>query len=203
MLGMLLKKTITIFTLVDPVCMIPLFLAACIGADAREKEKFARSLGVTVTLTLLASALAGGALLSLMGISIGSMGIAGGLIALIFALAMVIGHELDVKIAVGDAVDKRSVVPLGIPLLAGPGCMAYMIGQQHGYARTDWALLIGPSVIVGVLTWLVFHTVSRAQGLIRQSTLNVFERIGGFLLAALSIEMIVTGVKASFPNLVG
>lgn len=199
------KKTITLFALVGPVTMIPIFLAAVDGFDLGRKKRFARSLGVSVTIALLVAAFLGASLLDLLGVSIGAMQIGGGIIVLLLAIAMVMGKETSFKGASpppdGDAGHEASIVPLAVPLLAGPAAFSYVMGNSAWKHEWELVHIVVPILVVGATCWITFHMAATAQRRIRQSALDVVEKIGGFILSAIAIEMIATGLRGLFPVL--
>src|SRR5438045_359295 len=92
-----LKKSITLFALVGPLSMIPIFLTAVDGLNPPGKRRFARTIGVSVTVALLAAAFLGMPFLGLLGVSLGAMRVGGGIIVLLLAIAMVLGQETNFK----------------------------------------------------------------------------------------------------------
>jgi len=205
LMALTIKKTITLFALVGPVTMIPVFLAAVEGFVLGDKQRFARTLGISVTIALLIAAFLGTSFLGLMGISIGAMQIGGGIIVLLLAIAMVLGKETSFKGATpaanGDAGHEASIVPLAIPLLAGPAAFSYVMGNSAVKHEWDLIHIIVPILLVGLACWITFHMAATAQRKIRQSSLNLAEKIGGFILSAIAIEMIATGLRGLFPIL--
>lgn len=206
LLALTLKKTITLMVLVGPFTMIPVFLAAVTGHTLDEKQRFARALGLSVTIALLVAAFLGTSVLGILGVSIGAMQIGGGIIVLLLAIAMVMGKETSFKganaPASGDARHEASVVPLAIPLLAGPAAFSYVMGNSAWHRELDLIHIVIPILAVGAACWIVFHTAATAQRKIRQSALDTVEKIGGFILSAIAIEMIATGLRGLFPVLV-
>ncbi len=206
LLALSIKNTITLFALVGPVTMIPVFLAAVDGQTQREKLRFARLLGLSVTVALLIATFLGTSLLALLGVSIGAMQIGGGIIVLLLAIAMVLGKETSFKGA-GPAPDdaatphEASVVPLAVPLLAGPAAFSYVMSNSAWKTEWDLVHIVVPIVLVGTACWATFHFAASAQRKIRQSLLIMVEKIGGFILSAIAIEMIATGLRALFPAL--
>src|SRR5690606_17110143 len=97
-----LKKTVTLLALVEPASMIPIFLASVEGLEIDEKTRFARTVGISVTLALMVAAFFGMPLFSLLGVSIGAMQVGGGIIVLLLAIAMVLGKETSFKGAPED-----------------------------------------------------------------------------------------------------
>lgn len=202
-----IKKTITLFALVGPVTMIPIFLAAVSGRETGEKTRFARTIGFSVTLALLIAAFLGTTFLGLMGISVGAMQVGGGIIVLLLAIAMVVGKETSFKGAAqppdGNARHEASIVPLAIPLLAGPAAFSYVMGNSAWKSEADLVHIVVPILVTGLACWITFHMAATAEKGIRQSALDVVEKIGGFILSAIAIEMVATGLRALFPALAG
>jgi len=205
LMALTIKKTITLIALVGPVTMIPVFLAAVDDFALKDKQRFARTLGFSVTIALLIAAFLGTSFLGLMGISIGAMQIGGGIIVLLLAIAMVLGKETSFKGATppknGDASHAASIVPLAIPLLAGPAAFSYVMGNSAVKIEWDLVHIVAPILIVGAACWITFHIAATAQRKIRQSSLDLVEKIGGFILSAIAIEMIATGLRGLFPVL--
>jgi MarC family membrane protein len=200
-----LKKTITLFVLVGPVTMIPIFLAAAEELDLPGKIRFARTIGLSVTVALLVATFLGMPILGLLGVSLGAMQVGGGIIVLLLAIAMVLGKESTFKgsfsATTEEGVREASIVPLAVPLLAGPAALSYVManGSWHSYA--DLIHVVAPILIVGTACWIIFHMACQAEKRIRQSTLDVVERIGGFILAAMAVEMMAAGLRGLFPLL--
>jgi multiple antibiotic resistance protein len=204
-LALTLKKTITLFVLMGPVSMIPVFLAATEGFDIGSKGRFARTIGLSVTLALLVATFLGMPILGLLGISLGAMQIGGGVIVLLLAIAMVLGKESTFKgspsIASEDGVREAAIVPLAVPLLAGPAAFSYVMGNSTWHTSADLIHVVMPILLVGIGCWITFYMASQAEKKIRQSTLDVVQRVGGFILAAIAVEMMATGLRGLFPML--
>lgn len=196
-----LKKTITLFALVGPLTMIPVFLAAAEGLDLPGKVRFARTIGISVTVALLAAAFLGMPLLRFLGVSLGAMQVGGGIIVLLLAIAMVLGQETSFKGSNQGGAKQAALVPLAIPLLAGPAAFSYVMGNSEWRGAADLVHVVLPILIVGGGCWISFHAACLAQKQIRQSTLDIVERVSGFILAAMAVEMIATGLRGLFPAL--
>jgi multiple antibiotic resistance protein len=204
-LALTLKKTITLFVLMGPVSMIPVFLAATEGFDLGSKGRFARTIGLSVTVALLVATFLGMPILRLLGVSLGAMQVGGGVIVLLLAIAMVLGRESTFKgsptIANEDRVREASIVPLAVPLLAGPAAFSYVMGNSAWQTYADLIHVVVPILIVGIACWVTFYMACQAEKKIRQSTLDVVQRVGGFILAAIAVEMMATGLRGLFPML--
>jgi multiple antibiotic resistance protein len=200
-IAFIIKKLVTLLALVDPFSMVPIYLGAVNGKTAEQKQAFARGVGFAVSIALLVSAFAGSAILSAFGISFGSMQVAGGILALILAIAMVLGKEEAVKQGHCPKEVAPKIVPLAVPLMVGPAAISYSIANGHWTSGPDLLSMLLPPFVVGTVTWLTFGTSARADRAVNATSLDLIEKVGGFLLAAMAVEMVGTGLKAMFPAL--
>jgi len=200
-----LKKTITLFALVGPVSMIPIFLAAARELDPKGKVRFARTIAISVTVALLVATFLGMPLLGLLGVSLGAMQVGGGIIVLLLAIAMVLGKESSFKgspaVATATRPQEAEVIPLAVPLLAGPAAFSYVMGTSAWHSYLDLIGVVVPILIVGISCWITFRMACQPRRTIRQSTLDLVERVAGFILAAMAVEMMATGLRSLFPIL--
>ena len=200
------KKAITLFALVGPISMIPVFLSASAGLNAEQKIGFARTIAVSVTVALLAATFLGMPLLGVLGVSLGAMQVGGGIIVLLLAVAMVLGKETTFKglppVAGDSKIREASIVPLAVPLLAGPAAFSYVMANGAWIRYVDLIHVVLPIFIVGLSCWITFRFACRADREIRQSTMDVVERISGFVLSAMAVEMMATGLRSLFPVLI-
>lgn len=202
-----IKKAITLFALVEPIATVPIFLAAAAELDSAGKQRFARTIAIAVTVALLVATFLGMPLLALLGVSLGAMQVGGGVIVLLLAIAMVLGKETYFKgmspSPESHEVGNASIVPLAVPLLAGPAAFSYVMANGAWSTPGEFASVVLPIVLIGLACWLTFSMASRAEREIRKSTLDMVERIGGFILAAIAVEMMATGLRSLFPALGG
>lgn len=194
---------VTLFVVVDPVGMVPLFLALTHDmARSRRKQVAQRALLVAAGLLTL-FAVAGESILDGVGISIAAFRIAGGVLLFLTALDML--FERRTKRREGKTneheaspADDPSVFPLATPLLAGPGALATMIllaGQGTGWRH----LLLVEAIMLAVLAIVaVMFVLSASIGrLLGRTGIMVATRLFGMLLAALSIQFIIDGLSAT------
>jgi multiple antibiotic resistance protein len=200
-----IKKTITLLVLVGPVSMIPIFLAASDGLDMFSKVRFAKTIGFSVTVALLVATFLGMPILGLLGVSFGAMQFGGGIIVLLLAIAMILGKESTFKgspsVNTENDVQDAAIIPLAVPLLAGPAAFSYVMGNSALQTSSDIIHIVAPILIVGIACWITFHMACYAERKIRQSTLDLVERVGGFILAAMAAEMMAAGLRGLFPIL--
>jgi multiple antibiotic resistance protein len=204
----LAKAALALFAIVDPVGVIPIFLSATLGFSETQRRLAARVAAITVIAVLAAFTFVGEPLLAFFGIRIAAFSVAGGLLLLLLALSMVQAHvspQRQTREEAEEAVEKDAVgvVPLGVPLLAGPGAITHVIvaaGAAPGDLLHQSALLI-PIVLVGLSVWLSFRLgpmIARRMG---ATGIHVVTRLMGLIIAAISIEMIASGLGKLFPGL--
>ncbi len=202
-IALILKKVITLFALVEPVAMIPVFVAATEGLGEAAKIRFARTIALSVVIALLLAAFIGLPFLGLLGVSLGAMQVGGGMIVLLLAIAMVLGKESSFKGVTPQDGEAReaAIIPLAVPLLAGPAAFSYVMANSAWQKPLDLIHVVMPILVIGYLCWLTFRLACRAERQIDRSTLDLVERIGGLILAAIAVEMMATGLKSLFPAL--
>jgi multiple antibiotic resistance protein len=144
-------------------------------------------------------------LLALLGVSLGAMQVGGGIIVLLLAIAMVLGKETSFKgtpfVADQHGLPEAAIIPLAVPLLAGPAAFSYVMANSSWNNVADLIHVVLPILIVGFSCWVTFRTACSAERQIRKSTLDLVERVGGFILAAIAVEMMAAGLRGLFPAL--
>jgi multiple antibiotic resistance protein len=204
------KAALALFAIVDPVGVIPMFLSATHGFADAQRKLAARVAAITVIGVLAAFSFAGEALLAFFGIRIAAFSVAGGLLLLLLALSMVQAHvspQRQTREEAEEAAEKDAVgaVPLGVPLLAGPGAITNVIvaaDAASGNLAHQGALLI-PIVLVGFSVWLSFRLAPVIARKLGATGIHIVTRLMGLIIAAISIEMIASGLGKLFPGLLG
>jgi len=202
-----IKIFVAMIVIVNPLGIMPVFVAMTASQSDRQRKAIARIAAITVGATLLISALLGERVLEVFGISLASFKVGGAILILMNSLAMMQAMPARDKQTPEEAIeaeDKASiaVVPLGIPLLAGPGAMSTMIiyaSEKQG----AWHLLAVCAVGIGVAltTWLALRVATRIGRRMSTTTVNVATRIMGLLLAALAVEIFAGGIVELIPAL--
>ena len=131
----LLRAIVGIFVIVDPIGSVGIFLAVTQGFAAEKTAKAARFAGLTVAAVLIVSALMGQAILDLFGIRLASFSVAGGILFLILAVEMIKGEGVSQTRQSHDQIElipSTAIVPLGVPLMAGPGAISTVILASPG-----------------------------------------------------------------------
>lgn len=201
------KFFIGLFALVNPVGIIPVFISMTSYQTAAVRNKTNLTANLSVAIILLTSLFLGDAILQIFGISIDSFRIAGGILVVTIAMSMIsgkLGEDKQNKQEKSETAIRESigVVPLALPLMAGPGAISSTI--VWGTRFHSVMHLIGFSIAIALFAlccWGVFRLAPWLVRLLGQTGINVITRIMGLLLMALGIEFIVTGIRALFPGL--
>ncbi|EKD7778460.1 NAAT family transporter YchE [Escherichia coli] len=201
------KFFIGLFALVNPVGIIPVFISMTSYQTAAARNKTNLTANLSVAIILWISLFLGDTILQLFGISIDSFRIAGGILVVTIAMSMIsgkLGEDKQNKQEKSETAVRESigVVPLALPLMAGPGAISSTIVWGTRYHSISY--LFGFFVAIALFAlccWGLFRMAPWLVRVLRQTGINVITRIMGLLLMALGIEFIVTGIKGIFPGL--
>lgn len=204
----LFKLTIALLAIVDPIAGIPMFLSATAGNSQDSRKRTSRIVAITVFCVLGVSALIGTEILKFFGISIPSFLIGGGILLLMLAISMLQAQDSRIRqtpdeLEEASEKDAVAVVPLGIPLLAGPGAISTMIIATHkapDFAHNLYLLI--PAAIIALLVWATFAAATRISERLGKTGMNIITRVMGLIIAAIAIEYIYRGLIELFPKLV-
>lgn len=190
----------TLFVIIDPIGLAPIFAALTQGMPVKQRRGVAiRASAIAIGLLVL-FALLGESVLGFIGISMPAFQIAGGILLFLTALQMLFEQRQNRREDHADedpTDDDPSVFPLALPLMAGPGAIATMIllmGQTQdalGYASVIGAMI--GVVLIAFLLFLAAPLIERALGKVG---INVVSRLLGMLLAALSVQFVLDGLRA-------
>ena len=201
------KFLIGLLAIVNPFGAIPIFVALTSDVKESERKRIARIIVVAVTTILLVSLMFGERVLHFFGITINSFTVGGGILILLMAISMVQARISPVSHTEEEAQESESktsvaVVPLAMPLLAGPGAISTVILYAHKDAGVSHYLMMGIDILIlaGVL-WTVLQLVPWISRHVSQTGINIFTRIMGLILMAIAIEFIANGMKGLFPVL--
>ncbi|GKX51835.1 YchE family NAAT transporter [Budvicia aquatica] len=202
-----IKFLVGMFALVNPVGILPVFISMTNYQSPAARDKTNLTANLSVAIILWCSLFLGDAILRIFGISIDSFRIAGGILIVTIAMSMIsgkLGEDKQNKQEKTETTvrDNVGVVPLALPLMAGPGAISSTIVWSTRY--NTWLDYLGFFVAIALFSfccWLLFRAAPLLVRLLGQTGINVITRIMGLLLMSLGIEFIVTGVKATFPGL--
>ena len=190
----------SIFFLVDPFAALPTFLAVTDGATASRRRRMAAKASTTALVALCAFALMGKYIFKMFGITLPAFEIAGGIILLLIGLDMLEAKRSPTQEASGDteaaaAKEDAGIVPLGIPMLAGPGSMTSVM-VLVGQAQTEWqmaAILISIAITAAVC-YLVLGYSDAVARVLGPTGIRILVRVMGLLLVALAVQYFVNGL---------
>lgn len=197
----------SLVAIVNPVAAVPLFLSFTAESAASERNKLAILTAIAVLSASIIAAVFGQTMLQFFSLSVDSLRIAGGIIVLLMGLQLLQSEMSELASIDGTTTGanlRRSkiVSPLAIPFLLGPGAITAIIVQCESVSTTADALTVG--AVVTVVALLVMVTLLAAQPIARRlgsSGLTVAARIGGMIIAAIAIDMMITGIRNSFPGI--
>jgi multiple antibiotic resistance protein len=191
---------LTLFVVIDPVGMAPVFLGLTADRPPAERLRIARKSIVVAALVILAFGLGGSRLLSALGISLDAFRIAGGVLLFRIAVDMVYAHqerETEEEAAESRARRDITVFPLAIPFIAGPGTLASVMILSTAARRVPWGLgaVLAMAVLVLLLTYVAFRLAGPVSRLLGRTGVNVISRVLGILLAALAVQYVADGAR--------
>ena len=183
---------LTLFVIMDPPGIIPIFLALTARRGAKAMAKLALQAALTAFGVIVLFALFGERLLSFLGITLPALQASGGLLLLIVALELLTG-KTDEPTEVDDV--NVAMVPLGTPLLAGPGAIvATILFVRQADSTPEITALILGIVLIHVTIYLVMRFSTVLARILKPTGILVLTRIAGLLLAAIAVQLIADGV---------
>lgn len=190
---------VTLFVVIDPIGLTPVFIALTPGMGAAARRRIGFRAIVIAAILMMIFGLAGDAILHAIGISIPAFRIAGGLLLFLTALDMLFERRTERREGqADDSAHDPSVFPLAMPLLAGPGALAAMIlltGQDAGVVHM---LLINLMMLaVLAIAMVLFHLATPLAHALGRTGTMVVTRLLGMLLAALSVQFVIDGLKGA------
>lgn len=206
-LSIYIKFFIGLCALVNPIGMIPIFTTMTNNQSFIERKKTNLIANFSASLILIISLFFGNNILNIFGISINSFRIAGGILIISIAFSMISGEFINkIKKEKDQKKEKKieniSVVPLAMPLIAGPGAISSTIVWSTYYFT--WINLFICSLVIflfSFICWLCFQAAPCVVQILGETGINIITRIMGLLLMSLGIEFISTGISAILPGL--
>jgi multiple antibiotic resistance protein len=201
-----LRFFVTLTAVVDPFLAVPFFLAFTAERSDAERRRLAQAVAFTVFIVLAVAVFVGEALLNFIGASLPAFRVGGGLVLLLMALAMLNAQAGGVRQSQAEAREMQEgelqgVVPLAMPLLAGPGAISTAIIAAEGGSLAHQGMIVLCIAAVCVLSWITLRAAHRIAARMGTTGLNVATRILGLLLAAMAVQTMAVGLKQLFPGL--
>ena len=199
--AVILKGFAALLLVVDPIALVPMYLALAADHPAKERAGIALQGSVVATCILGIFAITGTALLDHLGISMAAFRVAGGLLLFKIAVDMVFvqRQRRNAEEKADDARrDQPGVFPLGVPIMAGPGAIATVVilRQDLGGSGTGVLLTLACIVSVMLISLGSLLLANRLADRLGRTGINVVTRVLGILLAALAVQFVADGVRA-------
>ncbi len=197
----------SVLFIVDPFAVIPTFLAMTVRDTPAQRRVLARRGAWTCAITLIALALGGSLIFKIFGITIGAFKVAGGVLIGLNALDMVQARrsqqrETPIETAEGIQKDDIGIMPLGVPMLAGPGAISTVMVLALGAKSLAATAAIYVSIVLTALvSFLVLAAASLVERRLGQTGMRILTRLMGLVLSAIAIQFIIDGIRLSFPAL--
>jgi multiple antibiotic resistance protein len=199
-----LQAFLTLFVVIDPVGLVPVFVAL-VGDRSEAAQRSTARRAILISAVLLAAfALIGGPLLAYLGISLAALQVAGGILLFRIAVDMVFAQyrrETTEEEVESQTREDVSVFPLAIPLIAGPGALASILvlaSEAHGNP-VDMGLILAMAGLVLLVAWALLRISGRVAALLGRTGVNVITRILGVILAALAVQLVANGLQELWP----
>lgn len=197
----------SIFSIVDPIAALPVYLALTGRETEASRRRIATRAALTCLLVLCTFAAVGPALFRFFGITIPAFRIAGGL--LLFGVAMEMMHARVSETKTTGAEQEHAaqqddvgLIPVGIPLLSGPGAIAsVMVLSGSVQTAAERGMLFFAIALVAVLAWIMLLFAGRLARLLGTTGMSLIGRIMGLILAAVAIQFVLDGLQGAFPKL--
>ncbi len=203
----LFKDFVGIFAILNPLGAIPVYLSMTVNKSALEIKRIAIKTAVAVAIILVISIWAGSAVLQFFGITMPAFRIASGLLVLLVAISMFHAKtsgatHTDQETIEATQKDDIAIVPLAIPLLAGPGAISLVIVNANQMDQWFEKVLLSLGILIlAVVIWLTLRIANSLGGVMGTAGINTATRIMGLLLAAMAVQFMIFGIVEAFPSL--
>ena len=187
---------VTLFVIIDPAGTVPVFLGLTRGRSRQDRNQLAWQATVVAFGVIVAFALFGRTILDYLGVGLAALQGAGGLLLILVALELLTGKAGEPSDA---EIDRANVafVPLGTPLLAGPGAIvATMLFVQRVHGVGDGLALAGAMAAVALTVWVALRFALAIHRLLRDNGVELLTRIAGLLLAAIAVQLVANSAIA-------
>jgi len=201
------KFFVALAVIVNPVSALPLFVSMTANNSTAEKRQIARMASTSVAVVLVLAAFLGQPILALFGITIASFKVGGAILILLMAISMMHAAPNRQKQTPEEAVEARhkeniAVVPLAIPLLAGPGAISTTIVYATERASLGHlGLIVLCCLLVAAATWVTLRLATPVSIWLGETGVNIATRLMGLLLAAVAVEIFTSGLVVLLPGL--
>ncbi len=200
-----------VFFVVDPLSAVPVFLAMTRNDSVQKRRQTALRASIAAAAVLSGFALGGAWIFKLLGIGLPAFKVAGGVVLLLLALDMIRTQPSKTRITEGEVEegagkDDIAIVPLAMPLLAGPGSIAtaiVLMARARGGPWWHGAAVLLAIAVTCASAWLALAGAARTERMLGKTSLAIMERAAGLLLVAIAIQFMMDGLGEGLPGLAG
>jgi multiple antibiotic resistance protein len=191
-LDLFLTTAVTLFVIVDPPGLLPVFLGLTNTLDAKQRKRAANRASGVAFGVIAVFAMFGRQILDYLQVSVPAMSVSGGLLLLLVALELLMGKTEEPTSHDGVNV---AIVPLGTPLMAGPGAIvATMLAVQRQPDLVGYLTVACALIVVMALVWIFLRYAYLIRAVLRESGTVLASRIAGLLLSAIAVQMVADGI---------
>lgn len=191
---------ISLLVICNPAIAVPVLLALTSKKSLKQKRKIGLEAGFAVGMILVVITWLGTAILEVLSVRVASFQVTGGLILLLLALSILngkVGHRKGDEEEFSQ--DSVTVVPLAMPLMAGPGAISAVIVASNLYESVrDKVMLSCAAIAIALITALLLYFATHIEKVLGKTGLTIVARLGGLILAAIAIESIAKGVSGLY-----
>ncbi len=202
-----IKIFTTLLAIVNPLGVIPIFFSLAGSLPEEQRNHIARTTSIAVAVILIVAALLGKPLLNFFGVSIASFKVGGGILLLLMAISMMQARHAQSRQTPEEALeaeekDSIAVVPIAMPLLAGPGAISSVVIYADASPQPlHIALIVFICLLTAGCTWVSLKAAGPAIRRMSKTGINIATRLMGLLLAAIAVEFIAGGLSQLLPGL--
>lgn len=195
----LMTFAVSLFTIANPIGTVPVFLALTEGRNVRQQRRTAMLVGIGAFVVLVVALVAGTWILRVFGIDLTAFRIAGFAFVATIAWGMMVTPS---QVMTSDG-SSPAIVPLALPVIAGPGAMALMISFASRFdTAVDYLIGVAVALVVSGLTVLIYSLAPQLQKVLGPTGMNVFTRVFGLILLAICVQAFLVSLTDAFPGLV-
>jgi multiple antibiotic resistance protein len=190
----------SVFFLVDPIAAVPTFLTITVHAERQQRQRLARRAAWTCLIVLCSFAAGGTLIFKLFAITLPAFRIAGGIILMLIGLDMLQARRSPTKETPSEteeSLEKEDVgiIPLGIPMLAGPGSISTVMVLVGGAPQWWYSIAVFVAIgIVALASYLILAAADRVRGYLGETGIRILTRLMGLLLTAIAVQFILNGL---------
>ncbi len=207
-LAQFVNHFIGLLVIANPLSALPAVLRVTRNQSLSQKRHTGRVASFAVGIILLVAAWVGSPLLLILGIQLPAFQVAGGVVLFMLALSMLNAEESPIKLSTEEQKEKQAdlgaIVPLAIPIIAGPGAISTIIVSVNQFPGILNQLLISLSaILVSLVMGILLYFAADLEKIFGKSGINIINRLGGLILAAISVQTLANGISGLFPILRG